>query len=302
MKKYPNLSPMGILLSLFILLSADGFAQRNADFDSVTVLADKNNLNVCGFVKEVAATLDTASLRVVYHLTYTPAPGMTPREYDQVLLVGEKYTRCYSPIYEQVDTMASEMAGKYGRAIIIPDMPLEPTGEVYRDLAENKLRVLQRVPFQKNYVVSYTEPADAMEWTMCPEADTVEGYPCYKARAEYSGRVWTVWYAPGISVDAGPWKFCGLPGLILRAEDDTQSYAFTLRSLRQAAVPIVRYTLPCREQTKRKWVRSECGFHTSPIFYFGSGGKNIFYDKESRGELDRNWSVAYNPIEWPKNE
>lgn len=302
MKKFPDIPMKGLLLSLFVLVSNGGYGQSNADVESVTVLGSKDILNVCGFVKEVADTLDTASLRVVYRLTYKPAPGMNPRMCDQVLLIGEKYTRCYSPLYERVDSATTELAKEQGRAIFSPQVPLEPVGEVYRDLAGNEFRVIQRVPFQKTYVVSYTEPADRPEWTMCPDTDTVGSYRCHKARTEYGGRTWTAWYAPEISVDAGPWKLCGLPGLILRAADETESYAFTLRSLGQTVVPVVRYTLPSREQTKEKWVRSECGFHMSPTFYFNNGGKNLFFEKGSSVELGKSWSVTYNPIEWPKSE
>lgn len=288
-----------LLLSLFVFLSLHSYAQRNADFESVTVLADKDVLNVCGFAKGTADTLDTASLRVVYRLTYKPAPGMEPRECGQVLLVGGKYTRCYSPLYERMDSATTELAKEQGRAIFNPQVPLEPVGEVYRDLAGNEFRVIQRVPFQKKYVVSYAEPATYPQWTICPEIDTIDGYRCNKARAEYGGRTWIAWYAPEIPVNAGPWKLCGLPGLILRATDDTESYVFSLRSLGPTAMPIVRYALPQREQTKEKWLRSECGFHMSPTFYFGNDGKDLFFEKGSPVELGRSWSVAYNPVEWP---
>ena len=38
--------------------------------------------------------------------------------------------------------------------------------------------------------------------------------------------MWTAWFAAGIPIAEGPWKLKGLPGLILKAADDTGSYVF----------------------------------------------------------------------------
>lgn len=45
-------------------------------------------------------------------------------------------------------------------------------------------------------------------------------HKCHKALATFRGRTWTVWYTPEIAHSSGPWKLHGLPGLILKAEDD----------------------------------------------------------------------------------
>lgn len=302
MKNYQTILMKGVLLSLIVFFTIDSFAQQNADFESVTVLVNKDALNVCGFVKEKTDTLDMALLRVVYRLTYKAAPGVEPRGCEQVLLIGGKFTRSYSSAYERVDSMTSELAKEQGKIIFRAEIPLEPVGEVYRDLVKNEFRVLQRFPFQKTYVVSYTEPVNIPHWTMNPEIETIGGYQCNKAMAEYGGRTWIAWYTAEIPVNAGPWKLCGLPGLILHASDSTGTYVFTLQNIGQVAEPIVRCSLPNREQTKEKWLRSECGFHASPAFYFGNGGKNLFFEKGSSIELGKSWRVVYNPIEWPESE
>lgn len=35
---------------------------------------------------------------------------------------------------------------------------------------------------------------------------------------------YTSWYAPEIALNKGPWKFNGLPGLILKVEDSKGDY------------------------------------------------------------------------------
>ena len=52
------------------------------------------------------------------------------------------------------------------------------------------------------------------------------GFKCYKATGNYRGRIYTAWFTPDISTDIGPWKFRGLPGLILQVSDSDNFYTF----------------------------------------------------------------------------
>lgn len=83
-----------------------------------------------------------------------------------------------------------------------------------------------------------TEPVKSPEWT--PVADsvaTILGYQCRLATAWYKGRQWFAWYADDIPMDAGPWKLCGLPGLILRAYDGGRQFVFEATGMRNVTEP-----------------------------------------------------------------
>lgn len=54
-------------------------------------------------------------------------------------------------------------------------------------------------------------------WELLKGDSIVSHYPCKKARTTFRGRTWTVWYTLDLPYSDGPWKFCGLPGLILYA-------------------------------------------------------------------------------------
>ncbi|MBD5356784.1 MAG: GLPGLI family protein [Bacteroides sp.] len=41
------------------------------------------------------------------------------------------------------------------------------------------------------------------------------GYECIMAEIDYHGHHWQAWFSPDIPVNDGPWKVCGLSGLIL---------------------------------------------------------------------------------------
>jgi hypothetical protein len=45
--------------------------------------------------------------------------------------------------------------------------------------------------------------------------------------------MWTAWYATELPYNAGPYKFKGLPGLILEMVDETSNFKFTAIGLEQ---------------------------------------------------------------------
>lgn len=74
--------------------------------------------------------------------------------------------------------------------------------------------------------LSYVEEMPEFEWNFLDGDTTIASYPCKKASMTFRGRSWTVWYAMDIPVGDGPWKLCGLPGLILYAVDSKSDFSF----------------------------------------------------------------------------
>ncbi|MCM1356113.1 MAG: GLPGLI family protein [Staphylococcus sp.] len=79
----------------------------------------------------------------------------------------------------------------------------------------------------------YEEPIPDFGWKLIGGMDTVCGYTCRKAECDFRGRKWTAWYSE-IPQDNGPWKFQGLPGLILRVEDSTKEHVFEAVHVRKS--------------------------------------------------------------------
>lgn len=67
-----------------------------------------------------------------------------------------------------------------------------------------------------------------LDWKLTEETSKIAGYNASKATVNFGGREWTAWYAPEIAIPDGPYKFFGLPGLILRLEDGKGDYKFEL--------------------------------------------------------------------------
>ncbi len=82
----------------------------------------------------------------------------------------------------------------------------------------------------------YSEPWEKPVWEISDDSKEILGYPCVRATTDYRGRHWTAWFTPDIPLQEGPWKLCGLPGLILEAYDSDLTYSFTAEGLMQDGI------------------------------------------------------------------
>lgn len=90
---------------------------------------------------------------------------------------------------------------------------------------ENKI-ISKRTLGSDGYKVH--EDLKSIEWQLIPgEIKNINGFKSYKAKGEFRGRNYVAWYSPDIPLRVGPWKFQGLPGLILDIRDSTNNFQWT---------------------------------------------------------------------------
>ena len=107
--------------------------------------------------------------------------------------------------------------------------------QVWTDYPEGQVTVRDAIPPS---IYETQEKRKPIKWTLNDSTLTVAGYLCKTAVCQLHGRKWTVRYAEDIPSTAGPWKLCGLPGLIVEAVSDDGIHRFTLTDLQHATAPI----------------------------------------------------------------
>lgn len=141
-------------------------------------------------------------------------------------------------------------------------------------------------------IMEYADSGAIFNWRLAEDTLTVCGYLCHKATAHFRGRTWTAWYTEQIPLDAGPWKFNGLPGLILKATDNNAYHDFEAIAVRQPHTSVITYDI--REnciKVKRERFREQeeyAALHLASIML----GKDLVQDsslKDSR--------MFYSPLE-----
>ena len=77
-----------------------------------------------------------------------------------------------------------------------------------------------------------TEEALSFKWQLVNNDEKVVcDYRCNKAITTFRGRKYTAWYTMEIPISDGPYKFKGLPGLIIQIQDSKKQHIFTLESI-----------------------------------------------------------------------
>ena len=114
----------------------------------------------------------------------------------------------------------------------------------YTDLFFKNGKVTEYVTMPKwleRYNAQFTEDCRAQEWFLHPEVQTILGYRCQRATCHWRGRDFEAWFTTDIPVKLGPWRFNGLPGLILKVYDTDHFYTFEAVSIKKSDAPIMLY-------------------------------------------------------------
>lgn len=97
---------------------------------------------------------------------------------------------------------------------------------------------------RENYVIFYTpdnmtDPVlkvkddRSLDWNISSEHQFILGYKVQKATTYFVGRKWTAWFTEDIPISDGPYKFRGLPGLILKISDKSNTHSFEILSVQK---------------------------------------------------------------------
>jgi len=99
---------------------------------------------------------------------------------------------------------------------------------VVRAINTQKIEFITIVP---DYRYSVSQNID-LKWNVFAEFNKILGYDVQKATTEFGGRKWIAWFAKEIPIHSGPYKFFGLPGLILKIEDTHKNHIFELKGIK----------------------------------------------------------------------
>ena len=78
----------------------------------------------------------------------------------------------------------------------------------------------------------YDEDLEDLKWEIKNDTTTINGLACQRADLTFGHRKWIAWFAPEIPITDGPYKFAGLPGLIIKITDNQGYWSFDMLSLK----------------------------------------------------------------------
>ncbi len=193
---------------------------------------------------------DQARIEARYRLTYRPdSTAPATRTEAMRLRLGSRLSRCENMAKVYMDSVMAAAIATAEVSQAGDDKPLNidlshvPASKFHASFEE----VIYKIPTSGTEAVYdnigmgkyiYQEPAGLFSWTITPATATVAGYACQRATTAFGGRQWEAWFTREVPVGDGPYKFYGLPGLIVKVGDTRGHYLFELTQLRQLVPPV----------------------------------------------------------------
>jgi GLPGLI family protein len=190
--------------------------------------------------------LDHAYIKCFYKYNWIKdtVNAISAKESLVVLQIGEEITKWYGEKAFYMDSLKSTPEGyKKWTGLFnqnwengaITNMSRDYSTYIYKNYPEGKMTVTDNILTQ--YFI-YEETIEPQDWKILEDTLHILDYYCQKAVCDFRGRSYEAWFAPEIPISEGPWKFYGLPGLILSVNDTRNQYRFEITGLQKTNEPI----------------------------------------------------------------
>jgi len=175
--------------------------------------------------------------RFIYEMTYKPKKDSTKLEKDLMVLDISKSKSIYRDYanVSQDSIMKASMEKMQKAGTFDPDfykkmkMP-KISYKINKTYPSMKMQYIEMImTMGKGMYISYSEDLN-FNWKILPDKAKIGEYNAQKATTEFGGRKWTAWFSTDLPFQDGPYKFSGLPGLIVKIEDETKDYSWVLQA------------------------------------------------------------------------
>ncbi|MDR6466041.1 GLPGLI family protein [Chryseobacterium sediminis] len=219
--------------------------------------------------------------RFIYELQYRFEPNGTSYDKEEMVLdINPDEVKFYESEFLASDSLnilhggiSSQHTSQSGQSII-------------RKRNSNKNKNFVQIMMMPYYYVFETE--DNIQWKIEADTKKINNYNLQRATAVFGGRNWTAWFTPDINIPEGPYKFRGLPGLVLYVEDDKKDFIYSFS--RNKNLPKTydtksflekHYSLDAIAIDLKKWVKLNLEFYNDPY-------------ARMRTEFQPDWNVRIN--------
>ena len=242
------------------------------------------------------AQIDRAYLLVSYDETsISDTTDLSKKNYDVMgLEIGKSTSRFYSISLDETKKALMEQL-KQTNALDMQHLktPKNRRGKervIFKNYANSQITSMENLGLF-NYTIQ--EPTPIINWQIQTDTMQIVGYLCQKAICQFKGRNYEAWFASSINVNEGPWKFTGLPGLILKVVESKGHFIFECKGIEKVNYDIPLLTGKGEKITKEQFLKLNKLYIEDPLPFLSNGkGSSITFDNPTN--LPKRF---YNPME-----
>ena len=241
---------------------------------------------------------DKAFLLIRYDETsISDTADLQKKNYDVMgLEIGKSMSRFYSISFEETQKALMEQLKQTNsidfRSLGTPKNRRGKERVIYKNYDNKQITSMENLGFF-DYTVK--EPISNIDWQIQTDTMQIVGYLCQKAICQFKGRNYEAWFTSSINVSEGPWKFTGLPGLILKVVDTRGHFIFECKGIEKVDLEIPLPVEKGEKVSKAQFFALNKLFMEDPLPFLssGKGGSSFTLDNPSAPLPKR----TYNPME-----
>ncbi|MAG87825.1 MAG: GLPGLI family protein, partial [Flavobacteriaceae bacterium] len=102
--------------------------------------------------------------------------------------------------------------------------------QILKEIKSDRLFYVHQIASDRFY---FGQDKNIFNWQIETETKEIKGYKVQKAITNFAGRDYVAWFTPDVPISDGPYKFNGLPGLILEISDVENEWNFEFFGLKK---------------------------------------------------------------------
>ena len=168
--------------------------------------------------------------RFFYELTFKPKKGIDSLQKAVMILdITDKKSLYRDYLTVSQDSVLKIEVEKMQKAGVFKDLSksFQMPKFAYKITKEYPTMKVNFSERMLNSVFGYNEEPK-FNWKISNDKQKIGEYEAQKATTEFGGRKWTAWFTESIPFPDGPYKFSGLPGLIVKIEDAEKNFSWVL--------------------------------------------------------------------------
>ena len=257
-------------------------------------------------------TLGVTIVRISYEMTFRKALSFNSSEIDndtfgmkqdfsdhgcatdsRIIEIGNGIKKDYSQILEETEQENRKITTGAAPNLAKPIYP-------YEFITLQDGRFITTVRFL-NIILRYEDSSGKIQWALTGRNSTIDGLNCSEATTHLCGRDYAAWFCPGIPIDGGPWKFHGLPGIIVKVDDTEGHYSWKMTGLEKGSWPIYEKQYNFRKCDKAEAEKAIQNMYAHPFAFIKAIGIKFHVVENGKtrepGKAELEKSFYYDPLE-----
>ncbi len=138
------------------------------------------------------------------------------------------------------------------------------------------------------------EEYESLQWVLYSDTKIINGIKCQMAATNGFGRRWIAYFSKEYPQSLGPYKFNGLPGLILELYDTRNDYHFTATKIEKNSEEFEFNLSPFKLMSKKNYLQSKYNMEFT-VAAFPDMDEDM--RKQTQEMLDKKKKLFNNPLE-----